>query len=80
MDGLDAEGVRVREGGLRDEEGADGGGGVEACFGVGRVVRGLVDGVEGGGVLVGREVGDGGKGSYLLRRTTGESSSAPSSR
>lgn len=30
MDGFDAEGVRVREGGLRDEEGADGGGGVEA--------------------------------------------------
>lgn len=31
VDGFDAEGVRVWEGVARDEEGADGGGGVEAC-------------------------------------------------
>lgn len=31
MDGFDAEGVRVWEGVARDEEGADGGGSVEAC-------------------------------------------------
>ena len=30
MDGFDAEGVRVRDVRLRDEDGADGGGGVEA--------------------------------------------------
>lgn len=32
VDGFDGEGVRVWEGGAGDEEGADGGGGVEACF------------------------------------------------
>lgn len=69
VDGFDAEGVRVREGGLRDEEGADGGGGVEAW---GWLL----------GVLVDVEEGErrGGGRSYLLRMTTAESSSAPSSR
>ena len=39
VDGFDAEVVRIRDGGLRHEDGADGGGGVEACEGERRLCR-----------------------------------------